>query len=41
LIEGKWTLDSIKNRKKKLLNFAEKTWCDFSFIKELNAKKKK
>lgn len=41
LIEGKWTLDSIKNRKKKLLNFAEKTWCDFSFIKELNAKKEK
>lgn len=25
----KWTIESINNRKEKLLRFAEKTWCDF------------
>ena len=25
----KWTINSINNRKEKLLKFAEKTWCNF------------
>ena len=38
MVDNKWTLASIKNRKKKLLSFAKEMWCDFAFTKEFNEK---
>lgn len=35
MVNGIWTLDSIKKRKKEILEFAKKQWCNFDFIKEL------
>lgn len=36
MVDNKWTLDSINNRKEKLLRFARLTWCDFDFVKDLH-----
>ncbi len=35
MIDDVWTLESINNRKEKLLAFAQKTWCDFDFVNVL------